>query len=124
MLDGVPMSRRHCRLGTLDRRNGLCDRGVTADQLHSPADRARRVQHSDEDRCDVVACDSPPRDARAESDARPVPVSLVRLPGRTTVASSPLASTASSARPFARRYTLKVSSPGALEFAPMLLTIT
>jgi hypothetical protein len=30
----------------------------------------------------------------------------------------------SSARPFARSYTLKVSSPVASGFAPMLLTIT
>jgi hypothetical protein len=38
--------------------------------------------------------------------------------------SSPLARPVSSARPFARSYTLKVSSPVASGFAPMLLTIT
>ena len=49
----------------LDRRDGLSYRGISADQVHRPADRVRRVEHGDENRRHIVARNLPARNALA-----------------------------------------------------------
>jgi hypothetical protein len=50
-------------IARLERRNSLGDGRIATDQVRSAADRARRVEHSDEDSRDIVARDLPARQA-------------------------------------------------------------
>jgi Amino acid permease len=65
----IPTDDGLCSARGLDRRDGLRDRGVSADQVDRTADRVRRIEHGNEDRRDVVARDLPTGNVLAELDA-------------------------------------------------------